>query len=189
MTLNIKNDKTSSAAITLNSSVNSASVIERYSKKFGDQNLADLFSELLLESKNIERGDLSEVENMLINQAKALEAIFSRMARVAIDAALNKHLELYLRMALKAQAQCTRTLATLHQIKNPSNVSFVKQANIGNNVQVNNAAVPMDSPQKNKNSTTELLGETDEKRMVGREKSEAVKANTALDAMETVHRA
>lgn len=36
----------------------------------------------------------------------------------------------YLRLALKAQAQCRATLQTLAEIKNPRPVAFVKQANI-----------------------------------------------------------
>lgn len=50
--------------------------------------------------------------------------------------------ETYLRLALKAQSQCRTTLETLAVIKNPAPVAFVRQANIGHAVQVNNAAAP-----------------------------------------------
>ena len=48
--------------------------------------------------------------------------------------------ETYLRLALRAQAQCRATLETLAVIKNPQPVAFVRQANIANGPQqVNNA--------------------------------------------------
>ena len=49
----------------------------------------------------------------------------------------------YMRLALKAQAQCRSTLEALAEIKNPRPVSFVKQANIANGPQqVNNGVKP-----------------------------------------------
>jgi hypothetical protein len=44
-----------------------------------------------------------------------------------------------MRLALKAQTQCRATLETLALLKNPTPVAFVRQANIGQAVQVNNA--------------------------------------------------
>ena len=47
--------------------------------------------------------------------------------------------ETYLRLALKAQAQCRATVEALAEIKNPRPVAFVKQANIAQGPQqVNN---------------------------------------------------
>jgi hypothetical protein len=43
---------------------------------------------------------------------------------------------------LKAQSQCRATLETLGALKNVASVVFVRQANIGQGVQVNNAAHP-----------------------------------------------
>ncbi len=53
--------------------------------------------------------------------------------------------ELYLRLALKAQGQCRATLETLAVIKNPTALTFVKQANIAHGPQqVNNTIAPPD---------------------------------------------
>ncbi len=43
-----------------------------------------------------------------------------------------------MRLALKAQNQTRTTLQTLAELKAPKQIAFVRQANIGNQVQVNN---------------------------------------------------
>lgn len=50
------------------------------------------------------------------------------------------NLDRYLRLVLRAQSQCRATLETLTAIKNPQSLTFVRQANIGYNQQVNNGA-------------------------------------------------
>lgn len=97
-------------------------------------------------------------------QAVALDAIFTELAR---RAALNmgQHMgatETYMRLALKAQAQCRATLQTLAEIKNPQPVAFVKQANIAHGPQqVNNGPLPgVHAPARGKildNQSNELL--------------------------------
>ena len=84
-------------------------------------------------------------EAMLYGQAVALQTIFTSLSR---RAALNageyiNATELYLRLALKAQAQCRATIEALHEMKNPRPVSFVQQANIAHGAQqVNNGTAP-----------------------------------------------
>lgn len=86
-------------------------------------------------------GDTSELEATLTAQAVSLDTIFNELAR---RAALNmgeylQATESYMRLALKAQAQCARTIEVLATIKNPP-VVFAKQANIAHgHQQVNNA--------------------------------------------------
>jgi hypothetical protein len=86
-------------------------------------------------------GDTSELEATLTAQAVSLDTIFNELAR---RAALNmgeylQATESYMRLALKAQAQCARTIEVLAAIKNPPLV-FAKQANIAHgHQQVNNA--------------------------------------------------
>lgn len=94
-------------------------------------------------------GNMREPEAMLYGQAVALQTIFTSLSR---RAALNvgEHLgatETYLRLALKAQAQCRATLEALHELKNPHPVAFVRQANIAHGPQqVNNGPAPDSSP-------------------------------------------
>ena len=86
------------------------------------------------------RGDLSGAEAMLTAQASSLNAIFAEMARRAA-ANMGEYLsatETYLRLALKAQAQCRATLETLATIK-AGPVVIARQANIAHGPQqVNN---------------------------------------------------
>ena len=108
--------------------------------RFDDMNLMQGIETVQRLQKEVRDGNLSAMENMLTAQAVALDAIFNSLAQRA-SLNVGEHLaacESYLRLALKAQAQCAKTLETLATIKNPPSVSFVKQANIGNQVQVNN---------------------------------------------------
>jgi hypothetical protein len=108
---------------------------------FGSCDLTESVAVIAEFAAKAQKNDLSEVEAMLVAQSAALNAIFTELAR---RAALNmgeylQATEIYLRLALKAQAQCRVTLQTLAEIKNPHPVAFVKQANIANGPQqVNN---------------------------------------------------
>jgi hypothetical protein len=75
------------------------------------------------------RNDLSQAEAMLINQATALQSLFARMAERATSTEYLTSFETFMRVALKAQAQCRATLETLAAIKNPPLV-YAKQANV-----------------------------------------------------------
>jgi hypothetical protein len=96
----------------------------------------------------VKAGDLTDVETTLVAQAMALDAVFNEMARRA-PANMGEYLnatETYLRLGLKAQAQCRATLQTLAEIKNPQPVTFVRQANIANGPQqVNNGTPPREA--------------------------------------------
>jgi hypothetical protein len=70
---------------------------------------------------------------MLTAQAHTLDAIFNPLARIASSNLNGGSLETVhtvMRLALKAQSQSRSTIKTLAEIKNPSHVAFVKQANI-----------------------------------------------------------
>ncbi|MGB7480966.1 MAG: hypothetical protein WA924_11600 [Burkholderiaceae bacterium] len=107
---------------------------------FGETGIGEAVAILREKTEKVQRGDLSDVEARLSAQAVALDAIFNGMAK---RAALNmgQHIgacEAYLRMALKAQAQCRATLETLAEIKYPKAPTFVRQQNVAYQQQVNN---------------------------------------------------
>ena len=145
----------------------------------------------------VKAGDLNGLEAMLTVQASTLDAIFNKLAcRAAVN--MGEHLsatEIYLKLALKAQAQCAKTIETLSNIKNPSTVSFVKQANIGQSVQVNNGT----PPPNNLNSTlahgekqkqaNELLEHHHGERLDIGTTGEAIAVNTRMETVATVNRA
>lgn len=82
-------------------------------------------------------GDLAQAEAMLMNQATALQTLFARLTEKGMSQTYMPNLEVFLRLALKAQSQCRATLETLSNIKNPP-VVYARQANIAHNQQVNN---------------------------------------------------
>jgi hypothetical protein len=163
------------ANVSLDSMACSASVIQGYTQIFGELDIIDLIDSLGTKHKQLRKGDLEEIEKMLFDQAHVLQAIFSRLARVAIQSDFIQHVDIYLRLALKAQGQCTRTLATLHVMKCPSTISFIKQTNIGENVQVNNSSVgAQDSQEKISNSSNKLLEVCNDPRLDLRTTNEAI---------------
>ena len=103
----------------------------------GKMDFTEMVAVMTSQAVKVKSGDLSAVETTLTAQATALNTIFAELSR---RAALNMGeylpaMETYLRLALKAQAQCRATLQTLAEIKNPRPVAFVKQANIANGPQ------------------------------------------------------
>ncbi|MBT8593898.1 hypothetical protein G6672_00185 [Polynucleobacter paneuropaeus] len=102
--------------------------------------------------QQIQSGDLSKIEEMYISQAVALEVMFASLARRAKAQDKLLQYETHMRLALKAQNQCRATLQALVQLKQPSQTTFVKQANIAQgHQQVNNL------PEKNITPQNELL--------------------------------
>jgi hypothetical protein len=118
----------------------------------------------------VQAGNLAGLEETLTAQLVALDSIFNEMAR---RAALNtgeyiSAAETYLRLGLKAQAQCRATLQTLFEVKNPQPVAFVKQANIANGPQqVNNGVATRPPPHAgiSTSQSNELLELSHEQRL------------------------
>lgn len=119
---------------------------ERGNKLTGPLDMTACAEQMVQKLEAIDRGDLREAKQMLMAQATTLQAIFMEMGR---RAALNMGTyidpaETYLRLALKAQAQCRATVETLAEIVNPRPI-FInpKQVNhAGGNQQVNNSEGP-----------------------------------------------
>ena len=90
-------------------------------------------------TKEVSAGDLSNMEVMLAAQAITLDSIFHRLAG---QAQLNigqyaNTVDTYLRLGLKAQAQCRSTIESLAAIKSPK--QYINQTNVANLMQVNNS--------------------------------------------------
>jgi phage I-like protein len=142
----------------------------------------------------VKAGDLSDMESMLAAQTIALNAVFSDMAWRAAEN-IGKYLpatETYLRLALKAQAQCRVTVEALAEIKNPRPVAFVKQANIAQGrQQVNNriesGADPRAHAGISANRSNELLGVSDGERLESGAARAASVAHPELEAVGVLH--
>ena len=138
---------------------------------------------------NVNGGDLGQAEAMLFNQAAALQSLFSRLVERGMKAELLPHFESFMRLALRAQAQSTRTLEVLATVKNPP-VVFAKQANIAQQQQVNNGpAVPAVTRARNPAPAQSKLLETlpDERLDFGTQGA-ASGADSKLATVGTVHR-
>jgi hypothetical protein len=131
--------------LVLSPTIQSAVAIEAWSKFAGTVDLADLLGDLRERIKKVQGGDMQPVEAMLFGQAMTLETIFTSLARRATSQEYLKQFQVYLGMALKAQAQCRATLEALAEIKNPRPVLIAKQANIAQQQQVNNGAAAPES--------------------------------------------
>jgi len=126
--------------LVVSPTIQSAIAIKSWGTGFaGDIELTGLLTDLFERIKQVQGGDLKPVEAMLIGQAMTLETLFTSLTRKAANQEYMANMQTYLNLALKAQAQCRCTLEALAEIKNPRQVSIVKQANIsGGHQQVNN---------------------------------------------------
>ena len=144
--------------------------------------------------KAVNNGDLKDLEATLTSQVTSLNAIYGEMARRAsINMSENLNAtESYMRLALKAQAQCARTVEVIADMKNPA-VIFAKQANIAQgNQQVNNGSLPNSSPAragKIVNHSNELLEANNGKTTMDiRTTQTAIGKDKAMAAVETLNR-
>lgn len=129
----------------LKPSINAASVIQAYQGNIlgSDADMMSMVDGLRDSMTEVNGGDLKHLENMLVAQATALQTMFTSMARRAIGQEYLKHTDIFMSLALKAQAQSRATIATLIDLKYPRPATFIKQANVAHGPQqVNNGPAP-----------------------------------------------
>lgn len=149
----------------------------------------EIVAELKQQAAMVHGNDLSRAESMLIAQAHALDGLFARLTSNALTSTDMDKLERYMKLALKAQNQARATLQTLGELKAPKQVAFVKQANIGNQVQVNNDGSPARSRAKKKpKAPNELLEVIHGERLDTRAAGSAGRADPAVATVEAEHR-
>ena len=155
---------------------------------FGATDLTATYEGLIDRAKAIRGNKLGSAEDMLTAQAAALNAMFLELARRS-GANMGEYIqaaETYMRLALKAQAQCRATLETLATIKNPP-VVYARQANIANGPQqVNNgAAAPRASEPAS--PPNELLETEHGKRLEPGTAGAAIGGDPALEAVGAIN--
>jgi len=159
------------------------------SNLLGNTPVTDVVLELKRQTAAINSGDMTRAENMLVAQAHTLDTLFAQLASRALAAKHMGGLESYMRLALKAQNQARATLQTLGELKAPKQVAFVKQANIGNQVQVNNGIQKNPArTRKTKKAQNELLEVEYGERLDTRATGTAVGADPAMATLGTKHR-
>ena len=132
--------------------------------------------------KELQKGDLSILEEMLLSQAFALNMAFNSLSVRATRQQDVSTMQMLMNLCFKAQNQSRATIDSLVQLKQPSNTTFVKQANIAQgHQQVNNLAEKNITPQNEllKDSYAELdNGGTPTTKRI----------DTTLEALGAVHR-
>lgn len=140
----------------------------RYFNKYviGETDLTETVGVLKEKLAKVNAGDMAGLEATLTAQTVTLDAMFNELARRA-TLNMGEYLsatESYMRLALKAQAQCARTIEVLANMKNPP-IVYAKQMNVANgNQQVNNGNNASNTPApahtgKIINQPNELLSE------------------------------
>lgn len=121
--------------------VGNARVLQAFAQsQLGDVDLAEAFSAMRATAGVVHGGDLKPVEAMLMAQATSLNSIFCELARRAANQEYLPQFQAHLTLALKAQAASRATLQALAEVKNPRTPTFVRQANIAHNQQINQGA-------------------------------------------------
>ncbi|MDP1734276.1 MAG: hypothetical protein Q8L44_07935 [Sulfuritalea sp.] len=133
--------------------VRAAATIQEF--EGGSLNVNYLVNELREQVGEVQRGRMTRPEAMLMAQAHTLDALFSNLARRSHSNSKAGYLDAadrYLRLALKAQSQAVRTIEALGELKNPRPVTFVRQANVAHNQQVNNGMASQAGESENRQS-------------------------------------
>jgi hypothetical protein len=136
----------------------------------------------------VHRGDMTQAEAMLINQATALQSLFTHLTERGMSQELMPNLEGFMRLALRAQAQCRATLETLSTIKNPP-VIYAKQVNQTTGPQQINNGAPPSQAQGIENEQTQLSRGTHELLPDTRASGNASRVNPALETLGEIDRA
>lgn len=183
-----KSEQRKLAEVQLSSDILNAVAVQAFIKPtLGEIDLTEAVEVMKEKSEKIIAGDLSELEATLTAQVVSLNAIFNTLARRSANCEYLNQMETNLRLALKAQAQCARTVEVLAAMKNPP-IVFAKQANIAQgHQQINNGNQSATHAGKTKNSANELLSEDNHAPLDTRGTIETGRIDQELAAVETVN--
>ena len=125
------------ARTALRPAINGAVVVKAYQGNLlgKDVDMCELVQGLTDSCKRVNDGDLSTLEAMLVSQATALQTVFTSLVCRAQVQTHQRHLEAFMGLAFKAQAQSRATISALVELKYPRQATFVKQANIAHGPQ------------------------------------------------------
>jgi hypothetical protein len=175
--------------------VTNAVALSKFGKgSFGDLDLTSLVGVLAENSTQIKANDMTNVEATLNSQAMALNIIFGELtrrtaSRLSGETINVEAVNLFFKMAMKAQNQCRMTLETLANIKNPP-VVYAKQANIANGPQqVNNGNTSHAHATENRTQPSKLLEQDNEQRMDAGTKGQTSESNSEMATVASVNRA
>ncbi|MCG8036120.1 MAG: hypothetical protein JAZ19_03695 [Candidatus Thiodiazotropha taylori] len=173
-------------------SIHAAIAIAEYDRYYGEFDLSSLIDALEEQVDQVEQGDLSRSDAMLTTQAHTLDAIFNHLARRALHQEYINQMDVFLKLALRAQSQCRSTWEALSRIKNPPVMGYIGQANIAHGPQQVNNSLETESrdsdPDQGQNLQNKLLEENDGQRVDTRTTSASGQTDSAMAAMGAVKR-
>ena len=154
----------------------------------GNLELQALVDTLTEQTRAVADGELNRAEQMLAAQAHTLDAVFNHLARRALTSEYMEYLDTYMKLALRAQAQCRATWESVAAVKNPPAV-YAKQANIAQGHQQVNYGVQETAqrPVENQSSRTKLLEKTNGERLDFGASGTAGKIDTPLETVGEKH--
>jgi hypothetical protein len=200
MTVDLREGESQDEALArarLHPVVNAGETMRAFSATLTEVGFSKLVGELTRHVNDVKAGNMNRPETILLTQAHTLDMIFHSLAgRAGANVGTHRDAaESYLRMALKAQAQCRATLETLAEIKAPRSTQFIKQQNVANQQQVNNGAAANGSGtpahahgKNNPNPSNELLEEQHGERLDSRATSPAIGINSQMQTVGAVDR-
>lgn len=182
-----KGEERKLAEVQLSPAILNTIVAQSFLKSFvGEVDLTEAATVIQEKSDKIISGDLSELESTLTAQVISLSAIFSTLAKRSATSEHVNHMEINMRLALKAQAQCARTIEVLSTLKNPP-VIFAKQANIAHGHQQVNNGNQSTRTGKTLNPSNELLNEDNHATLDTRRTTETIRNDQDLATVETLN--
>jgi plasmid stability protein len=168
----------------LRPSLLAAKVIDSDKKQISKDHIDLQYAQGMLERsiEKVKSGNLEDVEAILFSQAQALNVMFTTLMLRANRQEYLPQTEALMTLAFKAQNQSRSTLQALVGLKQPTNTTFVKQANISQgHQQVNNLL------EKNLNQENELLRMKNAK-LDRRAATKTKRDNSAVEALDKVNR-
>jgi hypothetical protein len=161
-----------------------AKVIDSDKKQLSKEWVDLQYTQAMLERSigEVKQGNLADIEAMLYSQSYALNVMFTTLMTRANRQEYMPPTQALMSLAFKAQNQSRATLQALIGLKQPSQTTFVKQANISQgHQQVNNLA------EKNENLQNKLL-EGQAYDLDRRPQATAARTNSNMEAVGEVHR-
>lgn len=177
------------AEIATSAPANAAAVLTAFGTLFGPQETVSLMQAVEALVAKVQSGDMSVVEQMLLSQAVALQGVFTSLTFRAATQTNPRLLQTQLGLALRAQSQARATLEALIQLKQPSSPTYIGQANIAAQQQVNNGmAIAAGVPDHIEFDQNGLLEAHDEQRLVRGAAQAPGRVDPLLATMEAINR-
>lgn len=162
--------------------------------KEGDIPVHSLVKSMIKLTNAFNTNETAMMQDILVPQVLTLQKIFEKAAIKMANTDNLNGLQTWSIIALKAQEQCRKTLATIADIKNPKHTAFIKQQNnalnqlVNNVVSVEKSKTSENISEKNSISTNQLLSEVNYEALDDKRKTETIQINSQLEAMGEIDR-